>query len=74
MQTQICRKCGTMLGPSAGALRAEDSFQTNRTKAMCRLCKDGSQIGSVQIPYIFKFLVTQLSSVNINVKLETETV
>jgi DNA-directed RNA polymerase I subunit RPA2 len=35
----------------------------------CRLCGNGDNIAAVEIPYVFKFLVTQLSSMNINVKL-----
>ncbi|XP_047539760.1 DNA-directed RNA polymerase I subunit RPA2 [Vanessa atalanta] len=56
----VCSKCGTLLGPAAGD--AEGS------KDSCRLCGEGDLL-TVAIPYILKFFVTQLASVNINVKI-----
>lgn len=74
MQAKICRNCGTLLGPISGVIQYTSDQKVTRGKPTCRLCKDASDIGTVEIPYIFKFLVTQLSSVNINVKLGTQTV
>lgn len=59
-QATLCSKCGTLLGPIIG--RSETSKET------CRLCGEGYLV-SVAIPYIFKFFVTQLACVNINVKI-----
>nr|XP_049705176.1 DNA-directed RNA polymerase I subunit RPA2 [Helicoverpa armigera] len=56
----LCSKCGTLLGPIVG--RSETSKET------CRLCGEGNLV-SIAIPYIFKFFVTQLACVNINVKI-----
>ncbi|XP_047526041.1 DNA-directed RNA polymerase I subunit RPA2 [Pieris napi] len=58
-QALLCTKCGTLLGPIA---------VTGGSKDTCRLCKQGHLV-SIAIPYIFKFFVTQLASVNINVKI-----
>ncbi|XP_041985440.1 DNA-directed RNA polymerase I subunit RPA2 isoform X2 [Aricia agestis] len=55
----ICTKCGTLLGPIVGKVS---------TKETCRLCGDGA-LAPMSLPYIFKFFVTQLASVNINVKI-----
>lgn len=38
----------------------------------CRLCGDKGLLGEVDIPYIFRYLVTQLTSCNINVKIDFE--
>lgn len=46
-----------------------DNDAVSKKPATCRLCKDKAVIEHLQIPYIFKYLVTQLSSVNINVKM-----
>lgn len=62
------------MGPISGAIQFTSDQKVARSKPTCRLCKDESDIGVVEIPYIFKFLVTQLSSVNINVKLATKIV
>lgn len=57
------------MGPSAGVLKLTADSRVTKTKDTCRLCAKEADIGHVEIPYIFKFLVTQLSAVNINVKL-----
>ncbi|XP_026729153.1 DNA-directed RNA polymerase I subunit RPA2 [Trichoplusia ni] len=59
-QAVLCSKCGTLLGPMVG--------KSDSTKDTCRLCGEGHLV-SVAIPYIFKFFVTQLACVNINVKI-----
>nr|XP_032523234.1 LOW QUALITY PROTEIN: DNA-directed RNA polymerase I subunit RPA2-like [Danaus plexippus plexippus] len=56
----ICSKCGTLLGPISG--------NTEGSKDTCRLCGEGNLL-LISIPYIFKFFVTQLASVNINIKI-----
>lgn len=40
------------------------------SKETCRLCDNGDAIAEIQVPYIFKFFITQLASCNINVKIE----
>lgn len=59
-QAILCTKCGTLLGPITG--------KTEGITETCRLCRDGKLV-SIAIPYIFKFFVTQLAAVNINVKI-----
>ncbi|XP_058060616.1 DNA-directed RNA polymerase I subunit RPA2 [Anopheles bellator] len=70
--TIVCRKCGTLLGPLDSVTRrmAINSNEFQQTPAACRLCQEEGEIGHVEIPYIFKFLVSQLTSMNINVKLQ----
>ncbi|KFB39803.1 AGAP009539-PA-like protein [Anopheles sinensis] len=68
----VCRRCGTLLGPLDSVTKrlASNSNEFQHLPATCRLCQDDKEIGHVEIPYIFKFLVSQLSSMNINVKLQ----
>ncbi|XP_034837415.1 DNA-directed RNA polymerase I subunit RPA2 [Maniola hyperantus] len=61
----ICAKCGTLLGPITGSMDTDN-------EATCRLCGVGD-LQRVVIPYIFKFFVTELASVNINVKINCTT-
>ncbi|CAH0721281.1 unnamed protein product, partial [Brenthis ino] len=63
-EAMLCSKCGTLLGPIAG--------NTDGKKETCKLCGEGNLL-SISIPYIFKFFVTQLASVNINVKINCNT-
>lgn len=47
-----------------------DKLNLTESKESCRLCGSGDHVSQIQIPYIFKFLVTQLASCNINVKVK----
>lgn len=70
--TLVCRGCGTLIGPISSITKkvATNATETERTPATCRLCRSDQEIGYVEIPYIFKFLVSQLTAMNINVKLD----
>uniref|UniRef100_A0A1Y1KKJ0 DNA-directed RNA polymerase subunit beta n=1 Tax=Photinus pyralis TaxID=7054 RepID=A0A1Y1KKJ0_PHOPY len=65
----ICTSCGTLLGPMHMVTQVADKPNMSETKEMCRLCGHGESITEIQIPYIFKYFVTQLASVNINIKI-----
>lgn len=72
--TMICKKCGTLLGPiNSITKRALDASLTH-VPPTCRICRDDTEIGFIEIPYIFRFLVTQLGSVNINVKMNFKSI
>nr|XP_012136993.1 PREDICTED: DNA-directed RNA polymerase I subunit RPA2 isoform X3 [Megachile rotundata] len=64
--TLICQKCGTLLGP---VMEIDINKSDLIDKTRCRLCSDDEHVKEVEIPYIFRYLVTQLTSCNINVKL-----
>lgn len=38
----------------------------------CKLCDSNGKIEKIDIPYIFRYLVVQLASVNIKVKIQLE--
>ncbi|KAF7997189.1 hypothetical protein HCN44_005466 [Aphidius gifuensis] len=61
----ICGKCGTLLGPIAELVKCKERYEN---KQNCRLCNDDRHLKEIDIPYIYKFLVTQLASCNIKVK------
>lgn len=57
--TLVCQKCGTLLGPIMEmALNASGLGN----KLRCRLCGDNESVREIDIPYIFRYLVTQLTS------------
>nr|CAH7736074.1 unnamed protein product [Callosobruchus chinensis] len=68
----ICSSCGTLLGPITVIKRMDDRRNRSETEEYCRLCQSSNNISQIQIPYIFKFFVTQLASCNINVKINCE--
>ncbi|KAJ8668817.1 hypothetical protein QAD02_000076 [Eretmocerus hayati] len=63
----VCKKCGTLIGPVMELSVSKQGPGEKRLR--CRLCGDDGTLGEVDIPYIFRYLVTQLTSCNINVKL-----
>ncbi|EFN88780.1 DNA-directed RNA polymerase I subunit RPA2 [Harpegnathos saltator] len=64
ISTSVCQSCGTLLGP---AIEMTSSYERS---IKCRLCGNDESIKTIEVPYIFRFLVTQLASCNINVKLQ----
>lgn len=70
----MCKNCGTFLGPMVEVAKLMDDSKILRTKSTCRLCGINSDVGNVEIPYIFKFLISQLGAVNINVKMTNSNV
>lgn len=63
----VCTKCGSLLGPTMEVSIRDGRYNERRTK--CRLCNEEKFIKDVDIPYIFRYLVTQLAACNINLKL-----
>ncbi|KAK2584036.1 hypothetical protein KPH14_006488 [Odynerus spinipes] len=65
--TLVCQKCGTLLGPVLEL--SVNASGSSEKKPRCRFCGDDNSVREVDIPYIFRYLVTQLTSCNINIKL-----
>jgi len=63
-RAEVCRDCGSILSPTL----TFDS-QSNSSHLMCRLCDSKKSIEHISVPYVFRFLVAELASVNINVAL-----
>ncbi|KAG4066468.1 hypothetical protein HA402_007104 [Bradysia odoriphaga] len=74
IQILICRKCESILGPVSGILKVNRENRAVQSKPICRMCKQDDDLSYIEIPYIFKYLITQLSSVNINVRLSTTSI
>lgn len=69
--TLVCRTCGTILGPLfSETSRSEDQVMSEILE--CKLCASEGKIEKLDIPYIFRYLMVQLASVNIQVKIQLE--
>lgn len=64
---KICRVCGTLLGPCF-SLSPSDPSQGRHMR--CRLCDEKGDVVTVEIPHIYKYLVAQMASMNINLKMK----
>ncbi|XP_070167298.1 DNA-directed RNA polymerase I subunit RPA2 [Polyergus mexicanus] len=65
MTTLACQKCGSLLGPELIMNSRHDEDDKK-----CRLCGEEDNVNEIEIPYIFRFLLIQLASCNINIKLK----
>ncbi|KAK6637732.1 hypothetical protein RUM44_008154 [Polyplax serrata] len=65
-KTLICVGCNSLL--STALSRCPKS---GVKKEVCRLCPNGGNVKSIEIPYIFRYLLIQLAAVNINIKVFT---
>lgn len=57
---KICTRCGSFV-----------SISKKNTQAVCLLCGQSDSISNICIPYVLKYLVAELASVNIRVKFDT---
>lgn len=75
--SDVCRHCGLMIstmslplaGGAAGAVRAMDGAAAQRNP-FCRVCGTGKYVERVAVPYVFRYLVTELASMNIRCSLD----
>jgi len=58
----MCTQCSTLLGTEQTMTRFYD-------KKKCRVC-DNEFVQEIEIPYIMKYLLIELISCNVNVKLD----
>lgn len=67
--TLICRNCDSLVTPLDKVYtRKSEKSSMLRSLESCSLCKRNDMIDIVEIPYIFKLLVSQLCAMNINIK------
>lgn len=77
----VCRLCGSILSPvsvnatreavSSAALTAATSSNP-RDRITCRTCQTADGIDVIAIPYVFRYLATELLAMNIKMTLKVE--
>ena len=65
----MCKTCGSILATVRRIMKRSDYGLTS-SPSVCKLCNDSKQIGQIEIPYSYKYLITELASVNINAKFQ----
>ncbi|KAI3633602.1 hypothetical protein MIR68_008549 [Amoeboaphelidium protococcarum] len=83
----VCKPCGSILSPSPAPPQQQKSLpsfnadgvslqsslkQPGESKIICSLCKKSDGIDVVAIPYVFRYLSTELMAMNIRMKLEVK--
>lgn len=73
---EVCSHCGTFLPP-----RIELPSHTSRSRdgpysravqpsRKCPVCPDGGRIQDMMVPYVYKFLIAELGSVNLKITMK----
>ena len=72
----ICSHCGSLLAPAAtlrvaaAGAGVEPHNAGLGGKVVCRVCNTGSGIEKVALPFVFKYLASELAAMNIRIGLE----
>jgi DNA-directed RNA polymerase I subunit RPA2 len=64
-QTHVCKTCGSFLGTIS--LPSSDSY--SKRNVVCKSCGDKAAIDVIAIPYVFRYLCTELMAMGIRLKL-----
>jgi len=66
-QSYVCKSCGSILSP----LHVAESFEEGKRGGMwCCVCESGKDIDIIAVPYVFRYLCTELAAMNVRLKLE----
>lgn len=72
-QAHVCVKCGSILSSLSMPAKSTNSIVTEgsrRNQVGCKLCGDNKSIDVIAIPYVFRYLCTELAAMNVKLKLE----
>ena len=57
----VCSACGSLLAPQA--------LPSSGGRRVCSVCGTGAHVESVAMPYVFRYLATELAAMNIKLQL-----
>jgi len=67
-QAYVCKKCGSILSPMA--VPNTTVVPSKRESVVCGTCNTHKYIDLISVPYVFRYLCTELLSMKIRLKLE----
>eukprot|EP01114_Cavostelium_apophysatum_P011466 TRINITY_DN2573_c0_g1_i3.p1 TRINITY_DN2573_c0_g1~~TRINITY_DN2573_c0_g1_i3.p1 ORF type:complete len:1133 (+),score=312.71 TRINITY_DN2573_c0_g1_i3:209-3607(+) len=67
-KTCYCKQCGSIIAAST----IKEQFSSFQHMWKCLNCDDSKHIETVEIPYVFKYLATELAAVNIKLTLSSK--
>ena len=76
--SDVCAKCGLLISTqnvphtasTAHGVHATRTDTTNRGRVICRLCGTSKYVERVAVPFVFKYLVSELGAMNIRCSLD----
>ncbi|KAJ3223931.1 hypothetical protein HK099_000527 [Clydaea vesicula] len=66
-QAHCCIKCGTILSL---VTQKKNSTLTEKNLISCLICGEGKDVDVIAIPFVFRYLCTELTAMNVKLKLE----
>ncbi|ORX84247.1 beta and beta-prime subunits of DNA dependent RNA-polymerase [Anaeromyces robustus] len=69
-QAYVCKKCGSILSPMA--VPNTTVVPSKRESVVCGTCNTHKYIDLISVPYVFRYLCTELLSMKIRLKLEVD--
>lgn len=70
-QCHVCKRCGSILSPMQVPINPS-LLPSRGERIICKSCNQTDKIDIVAIPYVFRYLCTELVSMNIRLKLEVQ--
>jgi DNA-directed RNA polymerase I subunit RPA2 len=68
-QSHVCKICGSILSPMTVN---KDGMGGKRDKVECITCGTSEGIDVIAVPYVFRYLCTELTAMNVRLKLEVQ--
>lgn len=63
----VCRTCGSILSPLQ---KTRIDAQSRSSSVSCQICESANGISTVAVPFVFRYLCTELVAMNVRLKLE----
>ncbi|XP_077978209.1 DNA-directed RNA polymerase I subunit RPA2-like [Glandiceps talaboti] len=72
--TQLCSKCGSILGMlQVRTTSVLDSGSTNTSGQWhCKICQSSDHVQQIAVPYVFRYLLAELTAMNIKTTLDVK--
>ncbi|XP_047136154.1 DNA-directed RNA polymerase I subunit RPA2 isoform X2 [Hydra vulgaris] len=73
-ETHVCTKCGSIFTPIVRkpVTHHDSLIGFNDRKWFCRVCGHGDDIQKMLVPYVFKYLIAELTAMNIRLVLDVK--
>lgn len=68
----VCKRCGSIISPIHLPSTEAQLIQSTRDSITCRLCQKSKDIDVVAIPYVFRYLATELMAMNIRLRVDVK--
>lgn len=69
--TYVCTQCGSLLSPILSPVSRETHGNSTANISHCSVCTSTKGIEKVVIPFVFRYLTSELAAMNIQIDLRT---